>query len=159
MSKILNSEESFQNIQFRLIIKNIPSNLSNENFLEILQKNFSDEIEKETLIVKLDKRYSMKKRSKVCFITVKNLMTRQKVYDFFSTFELIDPKGIKQKLTVNDCIVQGNFEAKNLAKSDPVINTIDEFEHFKKFKEYFEKEKLADFKNEENKCKKYFIII
>ena len=39
----------------------------------------------------------MKKRNKICYITVDNLETRNKVYEFFSSFELVDPRGFKQK--------------------------------------------------------------
>ena len=142
-----NKKDKYE-IPFRLILKNIPCNLSNEKLEEIFSKNFSEEIENETLIVNLDKKYSMKKRSKICFVTTKNFSIRNKIYEFFSSFELVDPNGIKQKLTVNDCIIQENGKIKDVV--DPIQNTIEDCEHFKKFKEYFEKEKMIDFKNEQN---------
>ena len=82
----------------------------------------------------------MKKRNKICYITVDNLETRNKVYEFFSSFEF------KQKLTINDAIYQ--FRQKGI--DDPLNNTIDSCEHFLKFKEYFSKEKIVEFKYEEN---------
>ena len=88
----------------------------------------------------------MKKRNKICYITVDNLETRNKVYEFFSSFELVDPRGFKQKLTINDAIYQ--FRQKGI--DDPLNNTIDSCEHFLKFKEYFSKEKIVEFKYEEN---------
>ena len=136
-----------KDIPSRLVIKNIPHSLSDNQIKDILKKNFEDRIKDDILICKLEKKYSLKKRNKICFITVDNLKTRNEVYEFFSTFELIDPKGIKQKLTVNDCLYQSKIKAEN----DPIENTIDSCEHFLKFKEYFSKEKLVEFKNEENK--------
>ena len=136
-----------KDIPSRLVIKNIPHSLSDNQIKDILKKNFENRIKDDILICKLEKKYSLKKRNKICFITVDNLKTRNEVYEFFSTFELIDPKGIKQKLTVNDCLYQSKIKAEN----DPIENTIDSCEHFLKFKEYFSKEKLVEFKNEENK--------
>ena len=136
-----------KDIPSRLVIKNIPHSLSDNQIKDILKKNFEDRIKDDILICKLEKKYSLKKRNKICFITVDNLKTRNDIFEFFSTFELIDPKGIKQKLTVNDCLYQSKIKAEN----DPIENTIDSCEHFLKFKEYFSKEKLVEFKNEENK--------
>ena len=99
------------------------------------------------------KKYSLKKRNKICFLTVDNFETRQNIIDFLDTFELVDPKGIKQKLTVNDCLLQNKIKG----NEDQIENTIEDCEHFIKFKEYFEKDKLVDFKNEEkNFCEKLF---
>lgn len=157
-----NAKNNFQmddprfQVPIKLIIKNIPSNLSDAQIEDIFKKNFANEIEGECLIVKLDKKYTLKRRSKVCFVTAKTFQIRDKIYEFFSTFELIDPNGIKQKLSVNDCIVQENLYVNN--SKDPIENSIENFDHFKKFQEYFEKEKLIDFKNEEDKCKKELII-
>ena len=74
----------------------------------------------------------------------------QKIIDFISKFELIDPKGIKQKLTVNDCLLQKQYKD----EKDPVMGSLEELEHFQKFKEFFGKDKIIDFKVEENKCNK-----
>ena len=136
-----------KDIPSRLVIKNIPHSLSDNQIKDILKKNFENRIKDDILICKLEKKYSLKKRNKICFITVDNLKTRNDIFEFFSTFELIDPKEKKQKLTVNDCLYQSKIKAEN----DPIENTIDSCEHFLKFKEYFSKEKLVEFKNEENK--------
>ena len=136
----------FSEISSRLVIKNIPESLSDNKLIEILKKNFEGHIKNDILICKLVKKYSMKKRNKICYITVDNLETRNKVYEFFSSFELVDPRGFKQKLTINDAIYQ--FRQKGI--DDPLNNTIDSCEHFLKFKEYFSKEKIVEFKYEEN---------
>ena len=80
----------------------------------------------------------MKKRNKMCYITVDNLETRNKVYEFFSSFELVEPRGFKQKLTINDAIYQ--FRRKGI--NDPLYNTNDSWDHFWKFNE--SPEKLAE---------------
>ena len=136
----------FSEISSRLVIKNIPESLSDNKLIEILKKNFEGHIKNDILICKLVKKYSMKKRNKICYITVDNLETRNKVYEFFSSFELVDPRGFKQKLTINDAIYQ--FRQKGI--DDPLNNTIDSCEHFLKFKEFFSKEKIVEFKYEEN---------
>ena len=140
-------------IPSRLVIKNIPNNLNDEQIINIFKKNFGEHIIDKILVFKLLKKYSLKKRNKICFLTVDNFETRQNIIDFLDTFELVDPKGIKQKLTVNDCLLQNKIKG----NEDQIENTIEDCEHFIKFKEYFEKDKLVDFKNEEkNFCEKLF---
>ena len=78
-----------------------------------------------------------------------NFEVRQKLINFFSEFELVYSKGIKQKLTINDSL----FQKKYKIEVDPVNNTLKDLEHFQKFKEYLEKDKILDFKNKENNCK------
>ena len=82
-------------------------------------------------------------------LTVSNFEVRQKLINFFSEFELVCSKGIKQKLTINDSL----FRKKYTIEEDPVNNTLKDLEHFQKFKEYLEKDKILDFKNKENNCK------
>ena len=145
--------KKFFHIPSRLVIKNIPNNLNDEEIINILKKNFGEHIIDKILVFKLLKKYSLKKRNKICFLTVDNFETRQNIIDFLDTFELVDPKGIKQKLTVNDCLLQNKIKG----NEDQIENTIENCEHFIKFKEYFEKDKLVDFKNEEkNFCEKLF---
>lgn len=137
-------------IPSRLVIKNIPGDLSDEKIIEIFQKNFDEnDIKKDMIVIKLQKKYSLKGRNKICFITVNNFEVRQKLIKFISEFELVSQKGVKQKLTVNDCLFQRNYKI----EQDPVNNTLDNLEHFQKFKEYLEQDKILDFKNEENNCK------
>ena len=137
-------------IPCRLVIKNIPVFLSDDDIKDIFKKKFDgkDEVKDDMIVIKLEKKYSMKSRNKICLLTVDNFETRQKIIDFISKFELIDPKGIKQKLTVNDCLLQKQYRD----EKDSVMGTLEELEHFKKFKEYFAKDKIIDFKMEENKC-------
>jgi hypothetical protein len=104
--------ETIQKISCRLVIKNIPENLSSAHLYDIFEKNFAENIKDKSLVIKLEKKYSLKKRNKIFFVTANNLQTRDKIYEFFSTFELIDPKGIKQKLVVNDCLMQSKIKGK-----------------------------------------------
>lgn len=140
-------------IPSRLVIKDIPATLSDDKIIEIFTKNFDEnEITKDMIVIKLEKKYSLKERNKICFLTVTNFEVRQKMINFISEFELVSSKGIKQKLTVNDCL----FQRKCKNEEDPVNNTLKDLEHFQKFKEYLEKDKILDFKNEENNCKKIY---
>ncbi len=155
---ITNSEEykGLMKIPSRLVIKDIPASLSDEKIIEIFTKNFEEnEIKKDMIVIKLQKKYSLKDRNKICFLTVNNFQIRQKLINFINEFELVSQKGIKQKLTVNDCL----FQKKYKDEEDPVNNTLKNLEHFEKFKEYIEKDKILDFKIEENKCKKYIYFI
>jgi hypothetical protein len=117
-----------------------------ENFTKNFEEN---EIQKDMIVIKLEKKYSLKDRNKICFLTVSNFEVRQKLINFISEFELVSSKGIKQKLTINDSL----FQKKYKIEEDPVNNTLKDLEHFQKFKEYLEKDKILDFKNEENNCK------
>jgi hypothetical protein len=136
-------------IPCRLVVKNIPSLLSNDVIKGIFTKNFENDIKEEMLIIKTEKKYSLKKRNKLCFITVNNFDVRKKLFEFINEFELADLQGIKQKLTIHDCLFQKNYKL----TPDELNNTLDNLDHFKKFKEYFEKDKILDFKLEEEKCK------
>ncbi len=97
-----------QNITCRLILKNIPENFSNELLLDLLNKNFENKL-KEITITKLEHKYHAR-NNKFCMLTVDNLENRKKVFDFFKTFEMVDPKGFKQKLTVADCLFQNKLK-------------------------------------------------
>ena len=142
-------------IPSRLVIKDIPATLSDDKIIEIFTKNFDEnEITKDMIVIKLEKKYSLKERNKICFLTVTNFEVRQKMINFISEFELVSSKGIKQKLTVNDCL----FQRKCKDEEDPVNDTLKDLEHFQKFKEYLEKDKILDFKNEENNCKKNIFL-
>jgi len=155
---ITNSAEykGLMKIPSRLVIKDIPATLSDEKIIEIFTKNFEEnEIKKDMIVIKLQKKYSLKDRNKICFLTVNNFQIRQKLINFISEFELVSQKGIKQKLTVNDCL----FQKKYKDEEDIVNNTIKDLEHFQKFKEYLEKDKILDFKNEENNCKNIILLI
>ena len=155
---IINSPQykKLMEIPSRLVIKDIPSTLSDEKIIEIFTKNFEEnEIKKDMIVIKLQKKYSLKDRNKICFLTVNNFETRQKVINFINELELVSQKGIKQKLTINDCLFQKNYKV----EEDPVNNTLKDLEHFQKFKEYLEKDKILDFKNEENNCKKKIFLI
>lgn len=148
----MNPDDQFK-ITCRLIIKGIPENISDEHFESILNDNFSKFIKEQPLIIKLNKKYSTKKKNKICFFTVDSLEARAKIVDFFSSFELIDPKGMKQKLIVNDCLLQTRIKV----NMDAMENTIDDCEHFIKFKEAMANEKIVDFKTkEEDYCKNLF---
>ena len=152
----LNSSSDYAHllkIPSRLVIKNIPGDLSDEKIKETFINYFGEnEIKKDMLVIKLQKKYALKGRNKICFITVNNFDVRQKMIKFINELELVSQKGVKQKLTVNDCLFQRVVKI----EQDPVNNTLDNLEHFKKFKEYLEQDKILDFKNEENNCKNIF---
>jgi hypothetical protein len=160
-----------ENVLSRLVIKNIPENFSNEQLNELITKNFENKI-KDVNIVKLEHKYHSK-NNKICFLTAENLETRKQIFSFFSGFEMVDPKGFKQKLTVVDCLYQNPNQNKVKVVKDVIENTIEQsniiktlifiiyitiVDHFQKFKEYFTAGKLVDFKNDESKCINYFII-
>lgn len=95
-------------ITCRLVLKNIPENFSNELLLDLLNKNFDNKL-KEITITKLEHKYHAR-NNKLCMLTVDNLENRKKVFDFFKIFEMVDPKGFKQKLTAADCLFQNKFK-------------------------------------------------
>ena len=137
-------------IPSKMVIKDIPASLSDEKIIEIFSKNFEeDEINKDMIVIKLEKKYTLKDRNKICFITVKNLQVRLKLINFINEFELVSQQGIKQKLTVNDCL----FQKIPKIEEDPVNDTLKNLEHFKKFKEYLENDNILDFKNVESNRK------
>jgi hypothetical protein len=143
-------EPDLLKIPSRLVIKDIPASLSDEKIIEIFKKNFEEnEIKDDMIVIKLEKKYTLKERNKICFISVKNFQVRDKLINFIREFELVSQKGIKQKLAINDCL----FQMKYKVEEDPVNNTLDNMEHFKQFKEYLEKDQILEFKNNEEKCK------
>lgn len=156
------------NVSCRLTLKNIPENFSNEQLLDLLDKKFESKL-KDIIITNLEHKYNSK-NNKICFVTAENIEMRKKVFNFFASFEMIDPRGFKQKINIVDCLYQ-NPPKDNIIK-DSIEGTIENSKililiykfhninnkliivsHFQKFKEYFEKGKLVDFKNEETSCK------
>ncbi len=115
----MNSNNVIPQISSRLVIKNIPENFSDDQLTELIKKNFENRT-KDINILKLEHKYS--KNNKLCYLTTDNLDTRREVIQFFNGFELIDPKGFKQKLTIIDCLYQN--KAKN--QKDKIENTIDQ---------------------------------
>jgi hypothetical protein len=114
-----NTSSGYLNTSCRLVIKNIPENFSNEQMTDLLNKNFENKISN-ILIIKLDHKFNLK-NNKICYLTAENLEVRKAVTSFFSTFELVDPKGFKQKLSVVDCL----YQTKTKEVKDPLENTID----------------------------------
>jgi hypothetical protein len=103
--------------QLRLVVKNIPENLSDNQINDLFNKNFEGKFKDLNICCSVHK-YS--KNSKFCFLTVDSFDVRKKVMDFFSTFEIIDPKGIKIKLIVLDCLYQNRIKE----NKDNMINSI-----------------------------------
>lgn len=137
----------------RLVLKNIPENLSDEAIKEILNKNFEGKF-KDLRICNLEHKY-YSKNNKICFVTIDNLETRQKFISFFRKFDIVDPRGLKQKIIVVDAL----FQNKSKDIEDTITSSFENRKimnylviHFQKFKEYFNEAKLIDFKNEENEC-------
>ncbi len=120
-----NTNNNSTNIPFRLVIKNIPENFSDSQLTEIFNKNF--ETDDGVLHVsditfnKLEHRYTAK-NNKLCFITVDNFDMRKRLISFFSGFDIVDPKGFKQKLTVVDCL----YHTKGKSTKDTIENTLSE---------------------------------
>jgi hypothetical protein len=92
------------NVSCRLTLKNIPENFSNEQLLDLLDKKFESKL-KDIIITNLEHKYNSK-NNKICFVTADNLEMRKKVFNFFATFEMIDPRGFKQKINIVDCLYQ-----------------------------------------------------
>ena len=104
--------------QSKLFIKNIPNNIQDDKFLEILNKNFENLISSAT-IYKHQHKFNPK-NSKICFFTINSMEAKIKIYEFFSTFDMIDHRGLKHKLKIVDSI----YMKPNMKMEDPVNNTI-----------------------------------
>jgi hypothetical protein len=104
---------------YRLIIKNIPDKISNDNIMDILKKNFEDSVFDVT-INKLKHKYNNMKNKKICFLSTHSLNIRKKIIDFFSNYEFVDPKGLKLKFTVIDSLYQPIY----IKNNDKSANTI-----------------------------------
>lgn len=115
----MNNTNVIPQISSRLVIKNIPEKFPDDQLTELIKKNFENRI-KDINILKLDHKYS--KNNKLCFLTTDNLDTRRDAIQFFNGFELIDPKGFKQKLTIIDCLNQN----KQKNQKDKIENTIEQ---------------------------------
>ncbi len=107
------------NISSRIVLKNIPENFSDEQLKELLNKNFEGKL-KDVIINKLEHKYNSK-NNKICFVTAENFEIRKKIFAFFSSFEMVDPRGFKQKVNVADCLHQ--TKAKNL--EEKITNTLE----------------------------------
>jgi len=105
---------------YRLIIKNIPDKISNDNIMEVLKKNFENMIF-DISINKLKHKYNSMKNKKICFLSTDSLNIRKKIIDFFLNFEFIDPKGLKHKFTIIDSL----YQPATLKSQDKANNTID----------------------------------
>jgi RNA recognition motif-containing protein len=115
----MNSNNQIPSISSRLVIKNIPQNFSDTQIKELITKNFENKI-KDITSIKLEHKYS--KNNKLCYLTTDNLETRRDIIEFFNGFELIDPKGLKQKLSIIDCLYQN----KTKSQKDKIENTIEQ---------------------------------
>ena len=104
------SDESINLSSFKLVIKNIPENFSDNQLQELLNKNFENKI-RDIHIIKTVHKYT--KNNKIFFITIESFDTRKQILDFFSTFELVDPKGLKTKLAILDCLYQTKLKENN----------------------------------------------
>lgn len=106
------------NLSIRLLIKSIPETFSNDQLNDILNKNFANKIH-DINITKSVHKYASK-NNKICYLTIDSLEVRKEIIDFFTGFELVDPKGYKQRLTILDCLYQTKFKP----IKDSVENTI-----------------------------------
>jgi hypothetical protein len=104
----------------KLFIKNIPDGFSDEKFLEILKKQFETTGISGIHLYKHQHKYK-NKLNKVCFLTVSSNDARQKVFEFFQTFELIDQRGLKHKLKVANTLLPSESVK---VPEDKIENTI-----------------------------------
>jgi hypothetical protein len=103
----------------RIGLKNIPENIADEQFLDILNKNFEGKL-RDICINKLEHKY-YNRNNKICFLTADSLETREKLISFFSKFEIIDPRGLKQKIQLFD----GLFQTKTRDQDDNIGKTLE----------------------------------
>ena len=103
LNKLEKLEKKYNLYEKKINEENEKINIENKKNDKLIDK----EVEK---IDEVQKKYSLKDRNKICFITVKNLEIRQKLINFINEFELVSQKGIKQKLTVNDCLFQKKYK-------------------------------------------------
>lgn len=82
----------------KLFVRNIPDAFPEDKFNEILKKQFENSVSNVNMYKHVHK--FKNKLNKVCYFSVKSEETRQKVFDFFANFELIDQRGLKHKLKV-----------------------------------------------------------
>jgi len=105
---------SIMSEECKLFIRNIPDGFPEDKFYEILKKQFENSIENMNMYKHIHK--FKNKLNKVCYFTVRSEETKQKVFDFFANFELIDQRGLKHKLKVITSLIpfqsSTNFEDK-----------------------------------------------
>ena len=108
-----------QDFTSRIVLKNLPENLSDEVLRDILNKNFEGKF-RDLTFCNLEHKYYAR-NNKLCFVTIKDFETRQKFISFFSKFEIVDPRGMKQKIFVLDALHQN--KAKEM--DDNVKNSLE----------------------------------
>ena len=127
----------------KLIISKIPDSLNEANIKEILDKCIKDRYTS-LKFVKPSHQYSSKFNN-LCFLTVKDLDTRLGLMKYLSEFDLILRGGGKHKLCIETCIVQ-QIKDDVEEVEDSIEATYSQLEHFKEFKECFEKGEIIGFK-------------
>lgn len=104
----------------KLYIKNIPDGFPDDKFLEILKKQFETSLTNLTLYKHSHK--FKNKLNKICFLKVPSPEVKKKVCEFFSTFELIDQRGIKHKLKVVDSLLPSQSYPSSIDKLENTIS-------------------------------------
>lgn len=107
----------------RMILKNIPGNISENQLFEILSKNLENLIY-DISIINTTHQADSRFKTKISLFTVKSLEARLKVYEFFHDFEIIDPRGYKHKMIVIDSLHQKltSSKSKNFDSIESTIN-------------------------------------
>ena len=105
----------------KIYVKNIPDNIPDDKFLDVLKKTFENSISGIN-IYKHQHKFKQK-INKLCHFFVPSQEVKEKVYEFFSTFDMIDQRGMKHKLKVCDSIYN---PVRSRARPDPLNNTISE---------------------------------
>lgn len=103
----------------KVFIKQIPDNFPSDKFIEILKKQFENSVSNVN-IYKHQHKYK-NRLNKVCFLTVDSMETKQRVFEFFSSFDIIDHRGLKHKLKAVDSMYCSSHVKK---KNDPLNSTI-----------------------------------
>lgn len=131
--------------ELKLVIKKIPNKMTEVEIKDILSRCVNGEYFN-FQYVKPSHKFDIKNNN-ICFLSVKNLEARIKLSDFLETYEIINKKGIKQKLILDTCVMQQRQE-ETIIDDSKINGTYCEILHFQKFKEAFESESksLLEFK-------------
>jgi hypothetical protein len=136
--------------ELRLVIKKIPTKLTEYEMKDILNKAIKGEYFN-VQYVKPAHKYFLK-HNNLCFVSIKTMDARIKLEEFLLNYELINKEGVKHKLELDLCIIPPKVDPP-IIQDSKINNTYSDLIHFQKFKEAFEADDLVKFKQEESKCK------
>lgn len=131
--------------EIKLVLNKIPNNLTETEIKSILDKSIKSQYT-DFQYIKPSHKYSPNYNN-YAFLTVNNMETRIKLIDFLEQYEIITKNGKKHHLGLDICVMQLPNE-KGTLNDDKINNTYKDLNHFKKFKEAFEKDELVKFKQD-----------